>query len=494
MQAFKEATKNRFAVFLVVSGILIVAFSLLFDLIVPGRRGVGIAQLTPAIVGATSAILGIGLVLSGRETGNLKTLSRWLARIPALPNFFWVVMGIVVAYVLFLIFPMFFNANQRVLYFSRYIPDHYPIGEDLLGTLASINMWFTTGDAQYFYPPLLTVLFSPLLFLSYPLNYYVVTILTISSFTFLAILVSRLTTESMDRSVPLLIFGISFLSYGLQFELERGQFHTLAITLCIAAVYLFHRHPRYRFFAYVLFCTSVQFKLYPAIFVFMFVDDWRDWKTNLKRFVTLGFANFALLFLLGSSYFQKLVSHMTESGQAWKQVWNGNHSITGFFYYLLKPNTRILDDSSIDWLSRNIVWVISLFLVYFVICFLSVWLTSYRQGARRVDSFLLMACALGCLLLPSINHDYTLPILTAPFALLVSEQYSSQAIKRILSGLLLSISAFAYTVTLIPFNHKLLIFRNSFPLLMVLLTTTTLLSLLRGKGTGAHPVLEKLDA
>jgi hypothetical protein len=234
--------------------------------------------------------------------------------------------------------------------------------------------------------------------------------------------------------------------------------------------------------------------LYPAIFVIMFIDDWREWKTNIKRFVVLGLVNFVLLFLLGFSYFQKFVSHMTESGQAWKQVWTGNHSITGFFYYLLKPDSKILDAPSVDWLSRNIAWVIGLFLMYFVICLLSVWLTSYRHNVRRIDSFLLMLCILGCLLLPSINHDYTLPILTAPFALLVAEQYSSQTAKRILSGLLLAISAFAYTVTLIPFNHKLLILRNSFPLLLILLTTTTLLSLLREKDTGIQHVMETLDA
>lgn len=494
MKPLKEAIKNKFAFFLTISGILVIPVSLLFDIFASGKKGVGIAQLSVAIVGAACAILGIGLVLSRSENGSVTTPSLWFAKFPKPSNFFWVGIGFAVAYILFLIIPMFFSPIPRIVYFNRYLPDQSPIGGDLIRTLASINAWFTTGKAPFYYPPLLTILFSPLLLLSYPVTYYIITILTIISFAILAIIISHLITEKENRALAVFVFGVSFFSYGLQFELERGQFHTITIMLCIAAVYLFHRHPRYRFFAYVLFCISVQFKLYPAIFFVMFVDDWREWKTNSRRFLALGLVNFSLLFLLGYSYFQKLISHLAESGLALQEVWNGNHSIAGFLYYLLEPESKFLAERSVIWLSSNIFWVSNLFLVYFVICFLIVWLSSYRHNTHRVDSFLLMACVLGGLLIPSINHDYTLPLLTAPFALMVSEQYSSSAAKNIVSGLLLTIASFAYAVTLVPFIHKPPFLLNSFPLLMILLTTTTLLSLLRDKDNVTFPVTEKLDA
>ena len=129
--------------------------------------------------------------------------------------------------------------------------------------------------------------------------------------------------------------------------MERGQFHTIALLFCIAAIYLFHKYPQYRFFAYLLFCVSIQLKIYPALFFVLFVDDWRDWKTNIKRFVTLGLVNFLLLFLLGYSYFSKFIAHMIESSTNWLEAFSVNHSIAGFFYYLLTPKAKLLNESSL---------------------------------------------------------------------------------------------------------------------------------------------------
>ncbi len=62
----------------------------------------------------------------------------------------------------------------------------------------------------------------------------------------------------------------------------------IAFSLCVAAICIFHRKPKYRWFAYLLFSISVQLKLYPAIFVFTLIEDFTDWKNNIKRIVGLG--------------------------------------------------------------------------------------------------------------------------------------------------------------------------------------------------------------
>jgi len=70
-----------------------------------------------------------------------------------------------------------------------------------------------------------------------------------------------------------------------KFELETGQFYTTAMMLTVAAdtLYFFTKHPSYRIFAYILFNPfPSNLKVFPAIFVVMFVDDWRDWKGNLS--------------------------------------------------------------------------------------------------------------------------------------------------------------------------------------------------------------------
>jgi len=319
---------------------------------------------------------------------------------------------------------------------------------------------------------------------AYPINYYIITTITLVSYFTVGFLLPFLIVGGKDRSVVLFIFGISIFSYGLQFELERGQFHTLAMFFCILAVYLFHKQPKYRFFAYLLFCISVQFKIYPALFFVMFVDDWQAWANNIKRFAVLGLVNFLLLFLLGYSYFSRFITHIKTSSAASVELWNGNHSIIGFLNYILTPKAGLLGESSMVWVGKNINLLGSLFILYFAIAFIIVLGNAYRRNVRDIDPLLLMVCMIGGLIIPSINHDYTLPLLTAPFALIASEQYIRDIPQKRLAVIVLLISSSsAYALTLLPFIHKPLLLKNSFPLLIILLTVTTFLSFLREKGS-----------
>ena len=80
-------------------------------------------------------------------------------------------------------------------------------------------------------------------------------------------------------------------SYGFQFELKQGQWNLIAFLFSVAAIYLFHQKPKYRWAAYLLFSISVQLKLFPAIFVFTLIDDFTDWKNNAKRIIGLEYSN-----------------------------------------------------------------------------------------------------------------------------------------------------------------------------------------------------------
>lgn len=487
--------KNKKALFLISIGILTIIFSLLLDIFGVGKEGIGYAQLLAGNIGVTCAIVGIGLMLAAHKKEEQNQPS-WLARIPDLPNILWVVTGFFIGYIIFLIVPVFFDPIQRIVYFYRYLPDSSPIGMDFTATLEAVQSWFTRGVAPIYYPAFVTLSFAPLLLLDFPTNYYVFTAISIVGFFLFAFLVPFLIAGTQERSNVLFIFGISIFSYGLQFELERGQFHTLAMLLCISAVYLFHRHPRYRFFAYTLFCMSIQIKIYPALFFVMFVDDWRDWRTNIKRFASLGMANFLLLFLLGYSYFSKFLDHIMASVVNSPGAWNGNHSITGFLNYISSLDTLFGHPGWPAWVNENATLLSNFLLVYFAVCFLIILANNFRRNTPGIDPLLIMACVLGGLIIPSINQDYTLPLLAAPFALLASERYTRKVNGRIVVILLLIISSFAYTTTLLPFIHKPEYLKNSFPLLIILLTTTTLLSFLREKenASSVHAVNRKEES
>ncbi|HLO27970.1 MAG TPA: glycosyltransferase family 87 protein [Anaerolineales bacterium] len=481
MNIFKEAPKNKSAFFLIVLGVFIVILSLLSDIFGVGKTGIKPAALLITTIGAALALLGVGLLPRNQEKDQAVPQLSWLTGIRYFPNLLWIVIGFSLAYFIFLILPMFFDPSHKVVYFEEYLYDLHPIGADFLTTLDSSKTWFAAGTAQAFYPPLTMILFAPLTLIGYPGNYYLITIMTVVSYFIAGGLIPFLLAEKANRSVIPFIFGVSIFSYGFQFELERGQFHTIAMLLCILAIYLFHRHPHYRFFAYLLFCISVQLKIYPALLVVMFVDDWRDWKTNLKRFALLGLVNFALLFLLGYSYFSKFITHMLASSVDPHEIWRGNHSITSFLSIFSSPRYQLLDLNLLSWLQKNISLVTYLFLAYFVICFLLVWLNAYRRNTHGLDSFLWMTCVLGGLIIPAVNHDYTLPLLTAPFALIVSERFTQNVPGRMLVILLLLVASFSYTTTLVPFIHKPRHLQDTFPLLIILLTITTLLSFLRDK-------------
>jgi hypothetical protein len=467
---------------LITAGALIIAASLLMDVLGSGKSGIGPAQIFATNLGSLLVLLGVGFWLAKQPLEKHLSFAAISESVLKLPKSAWIVAGFFISYFFLFIEPMFFDPSGRILYFNKYIPDRSPIGVDFLTTLASINSWFSEGTASVFYPPLVNIVFAPLLLVEYPANYHIITIVTVVCFFIFAFILPLLIADKKSRAIVLFIFGISVFSYGLQFELERGQFHTMAMTLCLLSIYIFHKHPGFRFFAYVLFSISVQFKIYPAIFIVMFVDNWQDWKINLRRFAALGVANFLLLFLLGFGYFLQFTAHITNSISHSLEMWNGNHSISAFVRYLSVGGMGISDQDAQAWIGSNESLLESLLMAYFIILFIVTLINSYRKNIRGVDTTLLMSCMIGGLIIPPINHDYTLPLLTAPFALMAADEFTEKnLLQKTGIGFLLAAGSFVYSITLFPFLWKPDYLQNNFPLLMALLTAGALLSFFRTK-------------
>ena len=179
----------------------------------------------------------------------------------------WLVISLVLCYSFLFVYPSFFNADLTFSPFETF-PRLDPIGMDLQFNLDFSRAWLMDGSpyvGSNYYPPLETVVFSPLTLLDFSTAYRIVTLLSLSSFVGLFILILRFKKGSLFRSGwTAAILFLSLFSYGVLFELERGQFDLIAMFLCIAAIYLFHFHPRFRIAAYLLFCMAVQFKVYSA--------------------------------------------------------------------------------------------------------------------------------------------------------------------------------------------------------------------------------------
>ena len=273
----------------------------------------------------------------------------------------------------------------------------------------------------------------------------------------------------------MLVFVTGFASYGLQFELERGQWNLIAFTFCLSAVYLFHSHPRLRWLAYLFFTFSVQLKLYPAIFVFALVEDGSDWKNNLKRFVGLGLVNLLALFMFGLSPVLNTINYMVQS-EASHVGRPFNLSISSFIQQILSlrslPHKRI-----ILWLQAN-SWLPQFFLfAFFVVCFVIILRQAYKTKSKGLNPSLFLACTLGACLIPALSFDYKLSFLPAAVMLLLPVLRSlEQAGSRVFIIFLTLLFSIAYSSLLYSYANKPDILQYNLPALFVLLILCTLLS------------------
>ena len=337
------------------------------------------------------------------------------------------------------------------------------------------------------FPPLAHVFFAPLLPLAFPVAYKIFTFITLLSFVLITwIIPTRYARDESKHPLILLIFITGLLSYGLQFELERGQFSVIAIAFCLLSIYLFHYHPRLRLLAYLLFTVSIQLKIFPAIFVVLFVSDWKDWKSNLKRGLGLFAFNFAALFVLGGEIFSDFLKAMTRIQLVDQQAWIGNHSIASFSTLYAEKLTLVL-----PWLSRWIwlrenAWILEYSLLFFAAAnFLIVLWVAYTENKPELNAFLLLSGTLLTLLIPSVSHDYRLSILPAALALALPgikiSGFERQV--RLLVALIVLLIAMAYSSTLFSYTNRPGYLFNNLPALMTILLLTTVTAVFQKKYT-----------
>jgi len=367
------------------------------------------------------------------------------------------------------------------MHFFKDVPAIDPIGIDLKQMLGFSESLFVAQKAPYVlnaYPPLASVLFAPLLLVPISGAYRIVVFFITFCYLIMTLMIPlRISRERVFSPLLMLVLVTGLFSYGFQFELERGQWNVIAVSMCFLAIWIFHYHPRYRFLAYALFTISVQLKIYPLVFIFMFVDNWRDWRSNIKRLLILGAVNFALLLVLGPFVFVNWLKGLaTFAGSPY--IWVGNHSILSFVTLVF----HTASESGWAWMNQYSGWAQVAFLALVLACIAWIVLQAYQQERRGLNVYLLLACTIASLLIPSVSHDYKLSLLAAPVAFLFSaggfsEIPSSHRLRASLIGLTLAFSI-AYFSTLYSYENKTHLLQNNLPALVAMLLITTLFSML----------------
>ncbi len=397
-----------------------------------------------------------------------------VARLLRIPFASWMLGVFCVVFFAYYVVPVFLNDYHELRVYPDF-PVINPIGGDLREYLGFSKALLEDGSPYIppnYYPPLQALLFAPFVRFGPDQSYVYITVLNFLSFLAITWLYPWLVSRPRRWSQMATLGLVSGLfSYGLLFQLERGQFDLLVMVLCYAAIYLFHHHPRLRLLAYLLFVVSVNIKIYPLVFILCFTLNWRDWKHNLLRWGLLGLANLAGLIVLGWNVFQDFIRALMGQLGNPSYAWVGNHSIDSFVRTVAQRASEDLNilDGNIRVFSLLLIAVFALFLV-------AAWALIYRKRISAANPYLLILLTLATMLIPSTSHDYKLSILVAPVVLLFNHlELRSTGRKRLdVAALLLALwFSASYFSTLLYHPDLPIPIANNLPALMNMAFATT---------------------
>jgi len=476
-------TTRQIGKFFLALGLIIIVLSWIIDYIGLGNGKFGAGQILEMEVGGIMILLGFFCfyhvpIREIQFSNSIKVGMDWVSDWSIDT---WVVGSFFFAYFVFFLFPVFLNSHNRMWYFVDYLPTGDPIGLDIRSVLKYIRDWLVLGQSPYFdkfilYPPLALILLAPLLVVGYPASYYTITLLTLLCHTTSFLLILLLIYKKKKNSLPVLLFVISLFSYGFQFELERGQFNIIAYSLCLIAIYLYHLDDIYRYPAYFLFAMGVQLKIYPVVLIFMFVKDWRDWRSNIKRFAGIFSLNFLLLFVAGIPIFLDFLRSASDR-QRFATFWDWNHSLNAFVHQLTFDGFGLFDPEKLILLGRYQDSLEKILLFILGLCLVAIIIQSSVRARNGLNPFLLSVCTILALVIPSTSNDYKLPILTIPMILLWSAiVLPENRSKRVLAIFLILIIATANWAVQFPLIVRSGFLSRNFPPLFIILIATTILN------------------
>jgi Glycosyltransferase family 87 len=395
-----------------------------------------------------------------------------------LPLLAWILLGFLTTFILFFIIPIFLGPSLTMK-FAAYVPIANPIGKDFRDIVSHSYTWFHSGTIPVIlYPPFTLIFFTPFTFVSYETGYKILIGMILICCVLTTLIFPRWINHQKDiHAVEMLIMVTGLISYGFQFEIERGQWNLIAFSFSVASIYIFHKQPKYRWLAYLLFTISVQLKLFPAIFVFTLIEDFSDWKNNIKRIAGLGAINLLALFIFGINPVLKTIESLNKFSPSASSHFN--LSLVSFTLFLFSKG--VLPQKHITlWLTAN-EWLPQLLLfVLFGFCCLIICFQAYKKKATGFNPYIFLACFIGACIIPSVSFDYKLSMLPASVIISMPEILLNEEGKnQPLAILLAFIFSVAYSSMLYSYTNKPKILQNNFPALLLILIICTILSCIK---------------
>jgi len=282
---------------------------------------------------------------------------------------------------------------------------------DLISCKTTASKSFDAGKISgvwFVYSPLYVIVYKILSFIpEEPLRWgALLTTLFCYFFSFIYILKS-IGGRLLDNTAVIILFISGFFSYGLRFEMDRGQDNCICIFLFLLGVHFSKKsHIATRLLGYSIAILAIHLKVWPVILFPALYNHRVSIKSNV---ITLGIfiaANFALLFSLGPGFFINYIQALIHANST-SDVWVANLSLHSFKILTLQylPNIKDSISNSIN---------------CFVILYFSTLAYSFFKFKRSDLPAQINLYILGGLLFPSISFDYKLSVLGIGLALLYS--------------------------------------------------------------------------
>jgi len=294
-----------------------------------------------------------------------------------------------VTFLIGFIHPVFLHPSR--FYFLKYFPARNMLGADIYVTMEAANL-----ACRCPYSPLAKLLFQAMSLVPWPTMFHLLTLLSLGSLVTVCYAITPRLARFKNPLVVTIIFMALLNSYGLHFELERGQWNLIAISLVFASLLAFKRGRPHLSIA--LFCLACHLKLYPFIFAPLFLIRPVLGRTNLVHFLKLAAVNLALFFVLGWSVLKQYAFGVVEYANN-PEIWRGNHSIASFSELV---NTYFF----------HAPYLYAVLMAFYAILLAGVFLNTVHRRRDFDSKYLFFLLVVGSLIIPSISADYTLPALS----------------------------------------------------------------------------------
>jgi hypothetical protein len=269
---------------------------------------------------------------------------------------------------------------------------------------SAANIWGTPIDGMLpasNYPPFAHLFMLPISFLSYEASISLLSLATISMITIPIYLTIR--GISLPSIVSVLVAGFVF-TYPMLMVLDRGNLQGITTGFCLIALRLF-LSKRYNLSA-VMFGFAAGLKIYPILFMFLFVKQKRFKEFFLGCFTSMALTALALMSFKGSIK-ENIYGFLGALGTFTKVTADGyfllpnNHSPAALITFLSENSTESFEKFSLLLLQR-----------YSPIMFLTLTLAIVIGSltTRMQENQLLLLICVSIAVIPMVVYGYALTI------------------------------------------------------------------------------------